>query len=111
MDPPIKPLLEERERLEIMPEDEALRYQIEHSESKSENESVKLEKFIRFDILKTETIESAEKKINSKQKTLKKLMSIAEKLTVNHDDYNKSHHRISERVPEQLNGLENIDEI
>ena len=56
---------------------------------------VKLEKFVRYDILKTETIESAGKTVIKKGATLKKLMSIAEKLTHPHEDYTKSCHRIS----------------
>ena len=70
-----------------MEEDLKLRQEIEHSDIISQNKNVKLDKFVRYDILREETIESAGKKINPKQKSLKKLMSIAEKLTINHDDY------------------------
>ena len=45
---------------------------------------------MRYDILKTETMESAGRKISSKKKTLSRLQSIAEKLTMSHEDFQES---------------------
>ena len=63
-----------------MDEDPLLRSEIEEllkMNCKVVKNNVKLEKFVRYDILKTETIESAGRKVTKKGATLKKLMSIA----------------------------------